>query len=388
MPGVSLGPEEKKTGLKGSSTRPLILADAVIPRENLLGEVGKGHKIAFNILNIGRWKLGAAVTGGGKRSLGESVQYAKGRLAFGRPISDFGLIRHKLGEMAILTYAAESAVYRTAGLLDRSLASVDPADGAARLARIEEYDVEASMVKVWCSEMLAYVVDETVQIHGGAGFVQDYPAEKNWRDSRVYRIFEGTNEINRLLVPGRLLRRALKGELPLFDRAAALLAEAARKSGPAATAPGASAAGAGVLDDVEQWLAGAKKIALLSLALAAQRFGQGLSEEQEILGGFADMAMEVFVLESALLRTQKLAAAMGVERVRLQEAVVRCFAQDALDRIEVRARRVLAAVEEDRSKLAGHLAAVARFAVRPTLNTIALRRLVAMAAIDADGYPL
>src|SRR6185503_19407432 len=203
MPGVSLGAEEKKTGIKGSSTRPLILTDAVIPKENLLGEIGKGHKIAFNILNIGRFKLGAGVTGGAKLALRACVEYGKSRTAFGHPIVDFGLIQHKLGEMAIVAYAAESMVYRTAGLIDRNLAGVGLNDPAEALRRIEEYDVECSMIKVWCSEMVDYVVDEAVQLHGGAGYVEDYPAERYWRDARVNRIFEGTNEINRLLVPGR-----------------------------------------------------------------------------------------------------------------------------------------------------------------------------------------
>ena len=223
LPGVSLGPEERKTGIKGSSTRPLILQDAVVPRENLLGEIGKGHKIAFNILNLGRFKLGAGVTGGAKLALKQSVEYAQGRTAFGKPIAEFGLIQAKLGQMAIRTWVSESMVYRTAGLIDRKLAGVGLHDAAEALRRIEEYDVECSIVKVWCSEMLDLVVDETVQIHAGAGYVEDYPAERYWRDARVNRIFEGTNEINRMLIPGRLTRRAMKGELPIFQKAAALV---------------------------------------------------------------------------------------------------------------------------------------------------------------------
>jgi alkylation response protein AidB-like acyl-CoA dehydrogenase len=381
MPGVSLGAEEKKTGIKGSSTRPLVLADAVIPRENLLGEIGKGHKIAFNILNIGRFKLGAAVTGGAKLALGEAVAYAKGRPAFGRPISDFGLIRHKIGEMAILSYVGESMVYRTAGMIDRNLAGLDPGDPAC-LPRIEEYDVECSMIKVWCSELLDYVVDETVQIFGGAGFVEDYPAERYWRDARVYRIFEGTNEINRLLVPGRLLRRALKGELPLFDEAAELAAALA--AGGAGAAPLPAAATDEPLAAEARMLAGAKKIALLGLGLAAQRFGTALADEQEILGHFADIAMEAYALESALLRARKRARAAG--GAALEVAAVRCFAQDALDRIEASARRLLAAVE-DGDKLRATLGAVRALAARETLDTVALRRQVAAAAIDAGRYP-
>jgi alkylation response protein AidB-like acyl-CoA dehydrogenase len=381
MPGVSLGPEEKKTGIKGSSTRPLVLADAVIPRENLLGEIGKGHKIAFNILNIGRFKLGAGVTGGAKLALGQAVAYAKGRLAFGQPISDFGLIRHKLGEMAIRAYVAESVVYRTAGAIDRSLAAAGGGGAAEELRRIEEFDVECSMVKVFCSEMLDYVVDETVQIFGGAGYVQDYPAERYWRDARIHRIFEGTNEINRLLVPGRLLRRAVRGELPLFDRALALSAEIGAEPEPAA----APETGALLAAETRQ-LAGAKKVALLCLGLAAQKFGAGLAEQQEVLGHFADVATETYALESVLLRARKRVAAIGGERAALPVAAARCFAQDALDRLDPCARRLMAAVEEG-DKLRATLAAFQRFTARETLDTVGLRRQIAIAAIEAGGYP-
>jgi alkylation response protein AidB-like acyl-CoA dehydrogenase len=378
MPGVSLGAEEKKTGIKGSSTRPLILTDAVIPKENLLGEIGKGHKIAFNILNIGRFKLGAGVTGGAKLAIGAAVEYGKSRLAFGEPITNFGLIKHKLGEMSILAYVSESMVYRTAGMIDRNLAGAhDPAES---LKRIEEYDVECSMIKVWCSEMLDYVVDETVQLFGGAGFVEDYPAERYWRDARVNRIFEGTNEINRLLVPGRLIRRAMKGELPVFQKAMALMEELT-------SGPSASESDEGFLAAEARMVRGAKKVALASLGLATQKFADKLTDEQEILGHFADLAMETYALESAVLRTQKRAAAQGEEKTRLQEAAVRCFAQDAMDRIEVSARRLLAAVEEG-DMLRTYLAALKRFTKRDVVNTVALRRVVADAAIEQGKYPL
>src|SRR5262245_41609596 len=289
-PGVSLGAEEKKTGIKGSSTRPLILTDAVIPRESLLGEIGKGHKIAFNSLNIGRFKLGAGVTGGAKMAIGQAIAYGKGRQAFGRPITDFGLVRQKIGEMAILAYVGEAMVYRTAGLIDSNLAGVGLEDPAAATRRIEEYDVECSIVKVWCSEMLDFVVDETVQIYGGAGYVEDYPAERYWRDARVNRIFEGTNEINRLLVPGRLLRRAMRGELPVFQKAMALMDELTAGV-PAATGDD------GFLAAEARMAAGAKKVALACLGLATQKFGQGLEAQQEVLAHFADVAMETYALE-------------------------------------------------------------------------------------------
>ena len=380
-PGVSLGAEEKKTGIKGSSTRPLILQDAVIPRENLLGEIGKGHKIAFNILNNGRFKLGAGVSGGAKLAIGQATQYAKARTAFGKPITDFGLVKEKIGEMAIRAYVSESVVYRTAGLIDRNLEAPGTLDSAEALRRIEEYDVECSMVKVWCSEALDYVVDETVQIFAGAGFVEDYPAERYWRDARVNRIFEGTNEINRLLVPGRLVRRAMKSpqELPIFQKAMALVEEI--------TSPAPADAGDGLLAAERRMLAGAKKVALMTLGLSVQKFGAALQEQQEVLGHFADIAMEVYALESALLRTEKRAAAAGEEKAALAVAALRCFAQDSLDRIEVAARRLLAAVEEG-DTLRTMLAALRRFTRRETLDTVALRRQVAEAAIERGGYPL
>jgi alkylation response protein AidB-like acyl-CoA dehydrogenase len=379
QPGVSLGPEERKTGIKGSSTRPLILQDAVVPKENLLGEIGKGHKIAFNILNLGRFKLGAGVTGGAKLALRQSVEYAKGRTAFGKAIADFGLIQAKLGEMAIRTWVSESMVYRTAGLIDRKLAGAPLHDPAEALRRIEEYDVECSIVKVWCSEMLDFVVDESVQIHGGAGFVEDYPAERYWRDARVNRIFEGTNEINRMLIPGRLTRRAMKGELPLFQKAMALVEELTSPSAGGGEDEGFLSAEASILQ-------GAKKVALMCLGVAAQKFGEALSEQQEVLAHFADVAMEVYALESALLRARKLQASGGDSAAALAATAVRWYAQAAMDQVEVSARHLLAAVEEG-DALRTYLAALRRLAKRETPNTTALRREVAAAALEKGGYP-
>ena len=380
MPGVSLGAEEKKTGIKGSSTRPLILTDALIPRENLLGEIGKGHKIAFNILNIGRFKLGAMATGGAKVAVGAAVLYGNSRTAFGQPITSFGLIKHKIGQMAILAYVSEAVVYRTAGMMDRNLADVGLDDPASALGRIEEYDVECSMVKVWCSEILGWVVDENVQIFGGAGFVEDYPAERYWRDARVNRIYEGTNEINRLLVPGRLIRRAMKGELPIFKKAMGLLDELT--GGPSLAAPAE-----GFLAAEARMVEGAKKVALLCLGTAVHKYGEALKDEQEILGHFADIAMETYALESALLRTRKRAAARGEDGARLQQAAMRCYAQDAMDKVEATARKLLAAVTEG-DTLRTHLAALTRFTRREACNTVALRRQVANAAIELGRYPL
>jgi alkylation response protein AidB-like acyl-CoA dehydrogenase len=380
MPGVSLGAEEKKTGIKGSSTRPLILTDAVIPRENLLGEVGKGHKIAFNILNIGRFKLGAMATAGAKLAVGAAAEYGNSRTAFGQPITSFGLIKHKIGQMAILAYVSEAVVYRTAGMIDRNLADLGLHDPEAALKRIEEYDVECSMVKVWCSEVLDWIVDENVQIFGGAGYVEDYPAERYWRDARVNRIYEGTNEINRLLVPGRLIRRAMKGDLPIFPKALALLDELTSR-------PSLEAPEEGFLAAEARMLAGAKKVALMCLGTAVQKLGERLKDEQEVLGHFADIAMATYALESALLRARKRAAARGEEATRLQEAAVRCYAQDAMDEIEASARKLLAAVEEG-DALRTLLAALKRFTRRDVCNTVALRRKVADAAIEKVAYPL
>jgi alkylation response protein AidB-like acyl-CoA dehydrogenase len=264
-------------------------------------------------------------------------------------------------------------------MIDANLEGAAANDPAEALRRIEEYDVECSIVKVWCSEMLDYVVDETVQIFGGAGYVEDYPAERFWRDARVNRIFEGTNEINRLLIPGRLTRKAMKGELPLFQKAMALMDELTGGS----TAP----AEEGFLAAEARMAAAAKKIALMCLGTAVQKYQQALTDEQEILARFADVAMETYALESAVLRTQKRAARLGEDKARLPAAAVRCFTQDAMDRIETSARRLLAAVDEG-DTLRTYLAALKRFTKRETLNTVALRREVADAVVEAEAYPL
>jgi alkylation response protein AidB-like acyl-CoA dehydrogenase len=376
-PGVSLGPEERKLGIKGSSTRPLILQDAVIPKENLLGEIGKGHKIAFNILNIGRFKLGAGTVGGAKVSFKAACEYAKERSAFGRKIGDFGLIQSKLGEMASRIFAAEAMVYRTAGMIDASLEGAP--DDATSLKRIEEYDAECSMVKVFCSEVLDFVVDETVQIYAGAGYVEDYPVERYYRDARINRIFEGTNEINRLLVPGRLVRRAMKGTLPLFDAAMALLDEPRPEGRPSAQDRGFLAA--------ETRLAkGAKKIALMLVALAAQKFQARLEDQQEVMGFFADAAIETYALESALLRTRKKAERDGEAAGAPFAEALQVFAEGAASRIEAAARQALPTIETG-DMLETCMEAVARFTDRQPLATIPLRRSLAALSLDRGGYP-
>ena len=376
-PGVSLGPEERKLGIKGSSTRPLILQDAMIPRENLLGEIGKGAKIAFNILNIGRFKLGAGTVGGSKVALKAGCEYAKQRSAFGKKIADFGLIQAKIGEATARIFAAEAMVYRTAGMIDANLEGAN--DNATALKRIEEYDAECSIVKVFCSEVLDYVVDEAVQILGGAGYVEDYPVERYYRDARINRIFEGTNEINRLLVPGRIVRRALSGALPIFDAAMALLDEPRPAGRP-------SAHDQGFLGAEIRLVSGAKKISLMLLGLAAQKFQAKLADQQEVMGYCADVVMETYALESALLRTQKKAQRDGEAAAAPFAAALKVFAEGAVSRIEGAARQALPTIESD-DMLATCMEGVARFTDRQPLPTIPLRRTLAMLTLDKDGYP-
>ena len=281
-------------GLHGSSTTPLILQDARVPAANLLGEIGKGHKVAFNVLNFGRYKLGAMCVGGCYIAIGESARYAATRRQFGKPIAAFGAIKHKLAEMTVQTYAIESLLYRTAGLID---ASIEQNGGpGAVLAAMEEFAIEASIAKVAGSETLHFVLDENVQIHGGNGFVKDYPAERHYRDARVNRIFEGTNEINRLLISGMLIRRAVKGDLALIPAARKLQDELL--SGPGGLEPRTD----GLLDEQRAAVRAFKKIALMSLGLAMQRYGEELTEQQEVLMGIADIVIAVACAESALLR--------------------------------------------------------------------------------------
>jgi len=377
-PGVSLGPEERKLGIKGSSTRPLILQDAVIPKENLLGEIGKGHKIAFNILNIGRFKLGAGTVGGAKVALKAACEYAKERSAFGKKIADFGLIQSKIGEAVARIFAAESMVYRTAGMIDANLEGAH--DNATALKRIEEYDAECSMVKVFCSEVLDHVVDEAVQILGGAGYVEDYPVERYYRDARINRIFEGTNEINRLLVPGRMIKRALTGALPIFDAAMALMDEAVPAGRP-------SAGDSGFLAAEARLVKGAKKISLMLLGLAAQKFQAKLQDQQEVMGFCADVVMEAYALESALLRTQKKAERDGEAAAAPFVAALQVFAEGAVSRIEAAARQALPTIETG-DMLATCMEGVARFTDRVPVATIPLRRSLAVLALENDGYPI
>src|SRR5215471_10099193 len=300
-PGFSIGAEEHKLGIRGSSTCPLILADCQVPVENLLGEVGKGHHIAFNILNIGRFKLGAACVGGARLGLQNAVGYARERKAFGKTISEFGLIQEKLAESAAGIYVGESLVYRTIGMIDAALADVDTnAPGASReiQKRIEEYAVECSILKVWGSEMLDMVVDHVVQIYAGYGYVEEYPAERAYRDARINRIFEGTNEINRLIITGWLMKRAVSGQLPLLGAIKHLMDEV--MSGPSMPEERE-----GPLAAEHKLLENAKKLSLFAAGAASQKYMMGLADQQEIMGALADCIIETYALESSILRAEK-----------------------------------------------------------------------------------
>src|SRR5712692_5712612 len=332
--GVKSGKEEHKMGLHGSSTTPLIFQDVKVPAENVLGEVGKGHKVAFNVLNFARFKLGAMCGGGAIGAISESAKYAATRRQFGQPIASFGAIKHKIGEMVVRTYAIESLLYRTAGLVDARIDATphDPTDGAAALAAFEEYAVEASIAKVAGSEALNFVLDENVQIHGGNGYVRDYPADRHVRDARVNRIFEGTNEINRLLIPGMLIRRAVKGDLPLIPAAKALQDELL---GPPAMP---SMADDGVLADERRAVEAFKKTALMVFGLAMQTYGQTLTDEQEVLMHLADIAIDVYSAESATLRAEA-AAERQLPRAPLHIDAARVFVNDAAMRIDASTRQ-------------------------------------------------
>src|SRR5438093_632067 len=336
--GVTSGKEEHKMGLHGSSTTALIFQDVKVPAENVLGEVGKGHKVAFNVLNFARFKLGAACGGGAYGAIAEAAKYAAARRQFGQPIASFGAIKHKLGEMVVRAYAIESLLYRTAGLVDARIAATphEATDGSAALAAFEEFAIEASIAKVAGSEALNYILDENIQIHGGNGYVRDYPAERHFRDARVNRIFEGTNEINRLLIPGMLVKRAVKGDLALIPAAKALQDELL---GP----PSMPSMDDSPLADERRAIDAFKKTALMVLGLAMQTYGQKLADEQEVLMHLADIAIDVFGAESATLRAQA-AAAHQLARASLQVDAARVFVNDAAMRIDASARQALAAM--------------------------------------------
>jgi alkylation response protein AidB-like acyl-CoA dehydrogenase len=378
-PGFSNGNEEHKLGQRGSSTTPIPLIDCRIPKDRLLGEIGKGHHIAFNTLNFGRIKMGAAAIGGAKRALGQSAKYAAQRQQFKRPISSFGAIKYKLAEMATKIYACESAVYRTAGMIEAREETIDKGDPAEILKAVEEYAIECAMLKVAGTETLFYVADENVQIHGGNGFTEDYPAEGIYRDCRVNRIYEGTNEINRLLITGQLVKRALKGGLPLFGAAMKLQEELL--AGPSFEIDG---------DDTplarERKLASnAKKVALMLIGTAAQKFRENLAEQQMVLGWTADVIIETFLMDSTIGRTSKLIARDGEARHQTAIEATRLFTHDAVNRIEIGSRNALAAIAEG-DELRMLLAALKRFTRQDPLNTAAIRERIADKVVADGGY--
>ena len=377
FPGVSSGKEEHKMGLHGSSTTPIVLQDAKVPAENVLGEMGKGYKVALNTLNFGRFKLGGMCIGGSRVAIGDSAKYAAQRKQFGHPIATFGAIRHKLGEMTARTYAVESLMYRTAGLIDAALEGTSHT-GAEVAGAFEEFAVEASIAKVAGSETLDFVLDENIQIHGGNGFVKEYGAERYYRDARVNRIFEGTNEVNRLLIPGMLIKRALKGDLPLIAAAKRLQDEILSPS------PAVMASGDAALEEELRAVTAFKKVALMVLGTAMQTYGQKLNDEQEVLGYAADIMIDIYAAESAVLRARGAITATHAA-ADLHEAAARAFVSDAALRIEVAARSALAAMAEG-DTLRTLLAALRRVLKVAPVNTVALRRQLADAAVSRAGY--
>jgi len=380
FPGVSTGAEEKKMGIKSSSTRTLILEDVPVPVENVLGEVGRGHVIAFNILNIGRYKLGVGAVGGSKSAFELTVKYAKERKQFNRTIASFNLTKEKLATLASEIYAAESSVYRTVGLFDERMGSFseeEASDGKAIAASIAEYAIECSLNKFFSTEVLDHVVDEGVQIHGGYGFMQEYEIERAYRDSRINRIFEGTNEINRLLVPGTYVKKAMKGELPLFEKAQSLQEELMMLM---PEEPGDEPLA------LQKYLVrNAKKIALMAAGLAVQKFGEKLEEEQEILVNIADIVSFTYAMESAVLRTEKAIARDGLEKSKQKLLYTEIFAQAAFNRIEADAKETLIAVSsgDTQRMLLSSLRKLTRYT---PINVIPKKREAADKLIEAEKY--
>jgi butyryl-CoA dehydrogenase len=370
-------------GIRGSSTCPLILNDCKVPVENLLGEVGKGHIIAFNILNIGRFKLCAMCVGGARVSIEHAVAYAKQRKAFGKTIGEFGLIREKIANMATLIYVGESLVYRTVGMMDALLSEIDSASPDAAKERrkaIEEYAVECSILKVWGSEMIDYVVDETMQIHAGYGFVEEYPAERAYRDARINRIFEGTNEINRLIITGFLLKRAMSGQLPLMPAIKKLMDEVL-------SGPSVGEEIEGPLAEERKLVAQAKKLGLFVSGAATQKYMQAIQEQQEVMGAIADMTIEIYAMESAVLRAQKMVEQKGEASAALAVAMARVYLTQGFEKVEAAAKKVIADVAEG-DMLRTQLAIVRRLSKHEPFNTIALCQHIAQKTIEAGKYTL
>lgn len=381
-PGITLGEEEEKLGIKGSSTRQIFFENVKIPVENLLGEAGKGHKIAFNVLNIGRYKLCAMVMGGAKEATSVAVKYANERYQFGVPISSFGAIKHKIGEMAVRSFAAESATYRTSALINdkiKELVAGGTDKVTAKLLAAEEYGIECAILKVLGSEVLDYVVDEAVQIFGGTGYSEEYPVARYYRDSRINRIFEGTNEINRMLTVGMMLKRALKGQLDLMGPALAITKELT-------SIPDFGDEPEGYLAKEKKSLAQAKKAILMVAGAAVQKFMMEFEKEQEIMMNLADMLIDLYAAESTILRVEKLRS-MKPESSVLFENIAKCFMSDALERINLSGKHAVTAFAEG-DELRMMLLGLKRFTKYEPINTTAVRRDVANYIIEAGGYNL
>lgn len=381
-PGLSLGDEEVKLGIKGSSTRQVFFEDVRIPKDNLLGEIGKGHKIAFNVLNIGRFKLGAMVMGGSKKSIDIAVNYANERHQFGVPISSFGAIQHKLAEMAIRTYATDSATYRISDLIQDKIADfveegLTKVEGKLKAA--EEYNIECAILKVLGSETLDYVVDEAVQIFGGTGYSEEFPVASMYRDSRINRIFEGTNEINRMLAVGQMMKKALKGELDLMGPAMKIQEELMEIPDFGDEGDGSA------LYQEKKSVRQSKKAILMAAGAAAQKFMMELEQQQEILMNLADMAIDVFTAESTILRTEKLIEQQGEEATALQIAMTKCYINDAMERTYLAGKHALAGFAKDDMLVMMHMG-VKRFTKYPMINTIDLRKQVAAKIIAENKY--
>ena len=383
FPGFSIGAEEHKMGIRGSSTCPVVLNDCKVLVENVLGEIGKGHVIAFNILNVGRFKLGAMCVGGARLALENSIAYARQRKAFGKVIADFGLVREKLANMAVAIYAGETLVYRTVGMMDTALDAVDKAgEDAPRETRkaIEEYAVECSIIKVWGSEMIDYVVDETVQIFGGYGFVEEYPAERAYRDARINRIFEGTNEINRLIISGFLLKRGMSGQLPLMPAIQQLMDEVL-------AGPPLGEYAEGPLSNESRLVSSAKKLGLFAAGAATQKYMQAIQDQQEIMGAIADMVIEIYAMESVVLRARKIAGQRGEVAAALPIAMTRVYLSQAMEKVESAARKIIAAVAEG-DTLRTQLAVLRRLGKHEPVNGIELRQRIAQQVIERGKYAL
>lgn len=373
-PGLTIGAEEHKLGIRGSSTCALVLSDCAVPAENLLGEAGKGHRIAFNILNVGRYKLGAATLGGARQALRNSVRYGKQRMAFGKPITAFGLIQEKIADTAAGIFAGEALVYRVVGAIDAALSTLGKEAASDEVQkRIEDYAVECSIVKVWCSEMMERAVDHCVQIYGGYGYVEEYPAERAYRDSRINRIFEGTNEINRLIITGFMLKRAMQGKLALLPAIGKVMDEV--MAGTAAREESA-----GPLSAEKTLLASAKKLGLFAAGAASQKYPTNLQDQQEIMGSLADILIEILVMESAILRAEKFGG-----RSRTAVGLAKLSAARSFRIIQNSAERILGAIAEG-DMLRTQMAIFRRLAKHDPVNTVAIGRAVAEEMIQAERY--